>query len=66
MAFRYDIGSINAIFGVQVMKFRHVFKGTVKLKSDIGLESDLRLGIGLRIGLLLLWLGSKTATVFTN
>ena len=35
---RYDIGSIGAIFGVQVMKFRHVFKGAVKLKGDIGLE----------------------------
>ena len=40
---RYDIESIGAIFGVQVTKFRHVFKGAVKLKGDIGLESDLQL-----------------------
>ena len=43
---RYDIGSIGAIFGVLVTKFRHVFKGEVKLKGDIDLESELRLGIG--------------------
>ena len=35
---RYDIKSIGAIFGVQAMKLRHVFKGAVKLKDDIGLE----------------------------
>ena len=51
---RYDIGSIGAIFGVQVTKFRHVFKGAVKFKGDIDLESDLRLGIGLRIGWLII------------
>ena len=56
---RYDIGSIGAIFGVQVTKFRHVFKGAVKLKGDIDLESDLRLGIGLMIGWILIWLVNK-------
>ena len=55
----YHIESIGAIFGVQVAKFRHVFKGAVKLKGDIGLESDLRLGIGLKIGLLVIWLVNK-------
>jgi hypothetical protein len=59
LAFRYDIGSIGAIFGVQVTKFRHVFKGAVKFKGDIDLESDLRLVIGLRIGLILIWLDNK-------
>ena len=59
MVSRYDIGSIGAIFGVQVMKFRHVFKGAIKLKGDIGLESDLRLGIGLRIDWILIWLVNK-------
>lgn len=56
---RYDIGSIGAIFGVQVTRFRHVFKGAVKLKGDIDLESDLRLGIGLMIGWILIWLVNK-------
>ena len=56
---RYDIGSIGAIFGVQVTKFRHVFKGAVKLKGNIGLESDLRFGIGLMIGRLVIWLVNK-------
>ena len=61
-----DIGDIGAIFGVRVMKFRHVFKGAVNLKGDIGLESELQFGIGLNIGWLLLWLDNKTLTVFTN
>ena len=56
---RYDIGSIGAIFGVQVAKFRLVFKGAVKLKGDIGLESDLRLGISVKIGWLIIWLVNK-------
>ena len=56
LVFRYDIGDIGAIFGVQVVKFRHVFKGAVKLKGDIGLESDIWFGIGLRIGWLFIWL----------
>ena len=50
LAFRYDFGNIDAIFGVQVMKFRHLFKVAIKLKGDIGLKSDLQFGIGLRIG----------------
>ena len=57
--FRYDIKSIGAIFRVQVTKFLHVFKGTVKLKGDIGLESDLQFVIGLGMGLLLIWLVNK-------
>ncbi|MCY0725418.1 hypothetical protein OVW19_27050, partial [Klebsiella pneumoniae] len=46
-------------------RFRHVFKGAVKLKGDIGLESDLQFGIGLSIGWLLIWLDNKAVTVFT-
>ena len=42
LEFRYDIRNIGAIFGVQVMNIRHVFKEAVKLKVDIGLESDLQ------------------------
>ena len=37
LAFKDDIGNIGAIIGVQVMKFRHVFKGASKLKGDFGL-----------------------------
>ena len=59
LAFRYDIGNIDAIFGVQVIKFRHVFKGEAKLKGDVGLESDLQFGIGLKIGWLLIWFVNK-------
>ena len=59
LAFRYDIENIGAIFGVQVMRFRHVFKGATKLLGDIGLESDLQWGIGLRIGLILIRLDNK-------
>ena len=59
MVFKYDIGNIGTIFGVQVMKFRHVFKGAVQLKGDISLESDLQFGIGLKIGWLLIRLVNK-------
>ena len=45
---RYDIGSIGAIFGAQVTRFRHVFKGAAKIKGDIGLDSDLQFGIGFK------------------
>ena len=64
MAFRYDIGNIGAIFGVQVMAFRHVFNRTVKFKVDIDLESDLQFKIGLTIGWRLIWLDNKTVIVF--
>ena len=50
MAFRYDIGNAGAIFGVQVITFRHVFKKAVKIKGDIGLESDIQFVIGVKIG----------------
>ena len=40
--FSYDIGNAGAIFGVQVIKFRHVFKRAVKIKGYIGLESDIK------------------------
>ena len=55
-AFRYDIRNIGAIFGVQVMKFRHLFKRAVKLKGDIALESDLQLWIGVNIDWIVIWL----------
>ena len=50
LAFRYDIGNAGAIFGVQVITFRHVFKKAVKIKGDIGLESDIQFVIGVKIG----------------
>ena len=50
LVFRYDIGSIGAIDAVQVTKFRHVFKGAVKLKVGIDFESDLQFEIVLMIG----------------
>ena len=65
LVFRYDIGSIGAIDAVQVTKFRHVFKGAVKLKVGIDFESDLQFEIGLMIGWLFIWLDNKTVTVFT-
>ena len=55
----YNIGSIGAIFGVQVTRFRHVFKGAIKLKGNFVLGSDLQLGIGFMIGWLLIWLVNK-------
>ena len=66
LVFRYDIGVIGAIFGVHVMKFRHVFKGAIKLLRWYRFGGWPTVWIGLRIGWLLIWLDNKSVTVFTN